>query len=223
MSAITTITTQPAVEPSGLSLANVKSYLGVTWDSDDAMISMFAVGARQYGETQTHQAWVTTTFDCFANSFAELANPLQMTNYVYMPPMFARGEIYPLRGQPLQNVPDIQFIKYLTGPVPGQYTIWDPNLYVWSPGLAGKIGPVMGQPFPTISYCSPSCVWMRYVAGWDDAGATIPVTWVIACFAIIWHWWENRGVVSMGVIPYDLKMSVDAMFATCGGDWGMYR
>lgn len=209
-------TTPPSVEPIGLSLAACKQWLKVQYTEEDDLISALAIAARQYGETVTHQNWVTQTWDMFCDSFGEICRSRDNTNIGLFPAVFS-GQIYPLRGQPLQSV---QFLKYLTSAT-GNYIEWDAHLYVCSQGLPGRISPVFGQPFPILSIYGPDAIWLRTTSGWDDTGSTLPSPWITACKMLVNHWYENRIAVA-DTTKVEVPLTIDALFSCYGGDYGLW-
>ena len=210
------LTTPPAQEPAGLALATVKNYLKIAYTSDDSLISSLAVAARMVGETTTKQNWCTQTWDCFFDSFGEMVRSRDQSAVGLFPAIFT-GQLYPLRGQPLQSV---QFIQYLAGQQ-GNYLTWNPADYIVSTGLPGRIAPIYGQPFPILSIYGPDAVWMRYTSGWDNAGATVPQPWIQACLLLISHFYEHRLPVTE-MQTYELPMAIDVLFSSYGGDYGLF-
>lgn len=157
------VTTQPATEP--ITVAEVKLYLRVDTDADDALISAMITAARETVELYTSRALVTQTItqkmDCF--------------------PVFG----FQLSMHPVQSITSITY-KDSNG---DSQTI-SPNVYMLDDySLPNAVVLKNGQSWPGV-YSETNAVTVVYVAG--EADTATPKAIEQAMLLTIADFYENR-------------------------------
>jgi uncharacterized phiE125 gp8 family phage protein len=218
MSRRTALTSPPAQEPTGLALANLKAQCRAdSFTDDDTYIAALGIMARRIGETHTKTSWVTQTWTLYSDSVYELITGRDPKQAVGWYPALWYGQIRLPKG-PIQSVTSF---KYSAGPGL-QLVSWDMSQAIVSQGLPGRIGPVYGQTFPVLSIYEPDCVQIEYVAGFDDAGATVPQEWIQGALLLVGHFYEHREAVS-DTWTMELPLGIASLFSSSGGELGVFN
>lgn len=207
----TQLISPPAVEP--ISLATAKNFLKVddVITQDDLLITALISVARRYVETATRQSLITQTWLLTADTFIDI---LHEHNYTWL--MFLQtGSLY-LPRPPLQSVTYINYLQPI-----GTYVSWDPNNFIVSTGIPGRVGCLYGQIYPILSRMPQNDqVMIEYVTGYGDDGSTVPDNFIHAMLMIIMHLYENRSTNTESKLN-DVPFGVDALLSA-GGFWGSY-
>lgn len=161
------IYTAPAVEP--ISLAEAKLHLRVDIDDDDSYISALITAARQAAEATTNRAFITQTWDLFADRFTALDRIM-----VPLPP--------------LQSVTGIYYTPY--GGVETTLTI--AHYSVDTSSDPGRVVLNFGYCWPGSTLIPVNGMRMRFVAGYGAAGSNVPQSIRQAMLLMIGHYYENR-------------------------------
>jgi uncharacterized phiE125 gp8 family phage protein len=152
------LVTAPESEP--IDVAETKAHLEVVIDDDDDLIAEWIVAAREYGETFTHRAFLTQTWDWTLDAF----------------PCRAVLEI-PLAPLQITTAPVITYVD-----TAGVTQTWSASLYtVDAPAgpkaMPGRIVPIYGGYFPP-TRSVPNAVTVRFVCGYggpEDVPSLIKV------------------------------------------------
>lgn len=171
------LVTAPATEP--LSLAEAKAQLRVDTDDENDLILTLIGAAREYGETFTHRAFITQTWDLQLDGF-----PFQVldTNS-------ATGAIV-IPKPPCTSVTSITYVD-----MQGVTQTWDPTLWTLDnpqgpKARPARIVPAYFQIYPVTRWV-PNAATVRFKAGYGDA-STVPFAIKAAMKLLIGNWWVNR-------------------------------
>lgn len=180
------VITPPDDEP--VSLAEIKAQLGVTTDSDDAMIERKIKAARQYIERFTGQILISTTLELVCDKFP--SGPLQIP----------RG--------PLQSITSVNYIDRDTG----LEAILPSDRYeVDTASDPGWIAPaVSGWP---ATMATINAARIRFVAGYGKDADDVPEPLREAAMQLAAHWYENREASLVGVSAQALPYGVESILA----------
>nr|BDD44894.1 hypothetical protein 1 [bacterium] len=168
----------PTTEP--VSLADMKLYLRVDLNDEDALITSLIKTAREHVETFTRRAIPSQQWALYLDKFPakEIVIP--------KPPLFSVQSItYKDKDGVKATFPTTDYI------VDGES---DP----------GKIVPAYGKTFPSIEFYPVNAVKVSFTAGYS----TIPEVYVIAIKMLVAHFYEKRQLVSetsMTEIPFGIK------------------
>lgn len=159
------VTSGPASEP--LTASDVKAWLKVSGNDEDAIITLLISAARESAEKYLRMALITQTIT----------------------EKFSRFEDYGLRlsVSPLISVTQVQYIQ-----PGGSLTTLSNSIY----DLLDETKPPLvyrkyGQSFPTVEP-SPEAVQVTYTAGFGATGASTPTPIKLAMLLMIADWFDNR-------------------------------
>jgi len=175
-------TVEPASEP--VTLAEAKTHLRVSDDTEDTYISGLITAARRYAEEITQRQIVSATW--------------QM-KLIY----FWSGDLWIPR-PPLQSITSITYVD-----VDGVTQTLSSSIYTVDKG--GKIGRVYlayDQTWPTIRSRTDEII-ITYVAG--ASVVNVPATMKHAIKLIVAHWFESREPVSIGNTVTPIPMAAESL------------
>jgi uncharacterized phiE125 gp8 family phage protein len=178
--------TPPAVEP--LSLADAKAHLRVEHNDDDATIAALIAGARSHVEAQTRRALITQTWRIVRDVW-----PADGRIAVLPVPLQA---VVAARVRDEDGAPqaiDVQAFHADTAAAPA-IVVFAP----WSLPAPGR--KVAG-------------IELDVDVGYGDTAADVPTPLVQAIRLLVAHWYENRGVVAVGVSAAPLPIGVTRLIA----------
>lgn len=180
------MTVAPAAEP--VPLAEVKAQARIDTTVDDALISDFIVGARQWVEKYTSRALITQTWQLWIDLWpaaTELwwdgvrdgpVTGLDQISYIALP------------RAPLQSVNSVQYFDNTDTP-----TVWDPaNYYVDTVREPGRLALRIGATWPLPSRLTNG-IMVEYVCGYGADGSYVPETIKTAIRQLVAHWYVHRG------------------------------
>jgi uncharacterized phiE125 gp8 family phage protein len=168
-----TLVAPPTSEP--LQLSDVKSYLRVDFDDDDALIAALITAAREYVESYTCRALMTQTYRMTLDAFPDDNGP------IYIP------------APPLQQVTSVTYVD-VNGVT--QTMTKDVNFFLDSDSEPARICIMPGTTWPTTKVRA-NVVTINFVAGYQDAGQ-VPNSIVLAMRLLVSHWYENRDIMVDG-------------------------
>lgn len=147
-----TLVTAPLVEP--ITVAELHTHLRVDAADEDDLLASLIVAAREYGETFTHRAFLTQTWDDKRDGFP-------CDDVIWLPKA------------PLISVTSVSYVD-----AAGVTQTWSSTLYtVDAPAgpkaRAGCIVPNYGQAFPSTRDVV-NAVTVRFVAGYGGTAAAVP-------------------------------------------------
>ena len=181
-----TLQTAPSEEP--LTTAEAKSHLRVDFTDDDTLIDALVVAAREYGEGFTGRAFVTQTWDYFADRFPA-----------------DNGAIY-LPRPTLQSVTTLKYVD-TDGT---QQTLASSKYRVDINSEPGRVTPAYGEEWPSIRPVT-NAVEVRFKAGYGDAGTDVPDQIKQAILFLVGHMYEHREAVITGTIVSKVPMATEYM------------
>lgn len=160
-----TLVTPPASEP--VALADVKTFLRIDGNEDDAILTSLIASARRMGEEYTKRAFMTQTWQMVMDRFAERVVMAPPGIHTAPPPYVLDGsQSIQLSRQPIQSVTSIK----TTASGNSQTTVLAAT-YTLDTAM-GRILLNEGYNWPT-SLRGMSAVEINFVAGWPDA-ASVP-------------------------------------------------
>ena len=177
--------TQPASEP--LSVADAKSYLRVEHEDDDAIIAALITSARHHVEALTRTGLITQTWRLVRDGW-----PVE-------------GRIRPKLG-PLRSLIAARIYNES-----GVATPLDLDRFVID-GAAGVIA-APGWSLPSPGRAAGG-IELDVEIGYGDAPADVPQVLLQAIRMLVAHWYDNRGLVSIGQSVAMMPPSVNAMIAS---------
>lgn len=165
------IVTPPAVEP--VTLEDIKLYLRVDHDDEDALLNGLIVAAREHAEKITNRVFVTQTWDYHRDNFI---------NAIDLP--FGS----------LQSVVSVKYVD--TG---GIEQILDPGVYeVDILNEPGKVTLGYQQAWPSIRSV-PNAVSIQFIAGYGDATNDVPDTVRLAIRSLVSDYYDSRADSATGM------------------------
>lgn len=178
--------TPPAIEP--LSLGEVKAYLRVAHDDDDDLIATLIAGARGHVEALTRRALITQSWrlsrDAWPGDGRVAVLPAPLQD-------LAAARVYDTDG--VAQAIDLQSFVVDTVSAPGVIA-----LAPWSVPAPGR---------------EQAGIELDVTVGYGDAAADVPTPLRLAIRLLVTHWYENRGVVSVGVTASPLPASAAELIA----------
>jgi len=168
------LVTAAAVEP--VLIDEVKDYLRVDGDTEDALISALIITAREHlegrdgmlGRALVRQTW-DWTFD-------------------YFPP----GKLK----VPLPPLISVTSITYQSNGSPTEETYSSASYTVKASENGGQIYPNYGTSWPT-TLGVPNAITVRFIAGYGGSWNDVPAPIRLAMQYLIRHWYDNREAFSM--------------------------
>jgi uncharacterized phiE125 gp8 family phage protein len=162
--------TAPAAEP--VTLTEAKAHLRVEHTSDDTLITALIVAARTHAEAFTRRAFVTQTWDYFADAFPEDDGAILL---------------------PLPKVQSVSSISYVDDN--GTTQVWSSSNYLVDvESEPARVTPAYDVSWPTTRE-QINAVTIRFIAGYGNAAA-VPQAIKQAMLLIIGHLYEHREAVS---------------------------
>lgn len=159
------VVTPPASEP--LTLAEARLHLREDFGDDDHIESLI-VAARQYCETYTNRAFITTTFRLTLDAFP-------------------CGDVIELPRPNLLTVTSIQYVDEN-----GDTQTFSSSDYSVDTGsLPGRIVLGYAESWPT-TRCQRNAVTVNYTAGYGATATSVPDTIKSAMRLVLGDLWENR-------------------------------
>jgi len=178
-------------DPVGMTLGDIKDYLYITSDDDDALIALLARVAREYGQARQWRQIIPATYilylDKFPNGVIELPYP------------------------PAISVTSVKY--YNTDNTLTTFSNYETDVN----SEPARIRPVSGESWPEV-YDKLNAVEITYSAGYDnsDKMRSLPDSTRQAMMLMIKHWYDNRDpvVVSEGraVDTKEVPLSANALF-----------
>lgn len=165
-----TVVTPPAAEP--VLLAEAKSHLRILHDSEDALVALYALAARQHIEETTGTAMISRTIDAFF-------------------PAWPRDGVLILPWAPLVSVTSVTY-RDADG---ATQTLAADQYEVVTESLLGRVVRAAGVVWPSLTQ-SPKAVAVRYVAGYGASGASVPEPLRAAVRLLTEHYYYRRGATS---------------------------
>lgn len=178
--------TGPAVEP--IALAEAKAYLRVEHDDDDDVIAALIAGARVHVEAQTRRALITQTW------------------------MLVR-DVWPIDGRilllpaPLRDLSAARIVKRDGNEQSINLNLFTidgagaPAVLAFAPGTM----PISDRPVAGIE--------LDIETGYGDAPTDVPEPLRQAIRLLVAHWYENRGLATIGHEVAVLPRTVSALIA----------
>lgn len=164
------ITTQPATEP--LTVQEVKDFLKVTGNDDDALIEIMIKAAREWAEKTTGRSWLSQTVKQYWDKW-----PTDIAK--------SYGE-WELGANPVSSVTSIQYIDE-----DGATQTWATTNYTAdTKSVPARIFPTEDVTYPDLGQY-PNAVICTYVVG-ASAPANVPATVKVGMLNKIAFWYENR-------------------------------
>lgn len=178
--------TPPAVEP--VTLADAKTWLRVTNDDDDGVITSLIAGARSHIEAQTRRAMITQTWrlvrDAWPADGRIAALPVPMVEIV-------AARVFDEGGTPHAIDLDAFVVDNAAAPAIIAFAPWSSIV----PGRqAGGIE-------------------IDITAGYGDAPDDVPEPLRQAVRFLVAHWFESRGLAALGRAAADLPAGLAALIA----------
>ncbi len=175
----------PASEP--LSVADAKSYLRVAHDDDDAIVVALIASARHHVEALTRTGLLTQTWRLMLDRWPE------------------SGWIKPKLG-PLRSLVAARIYNES-----GVATSLDLDRFVIDEAAGVIAAPGWSLPLPGRAV---SGVELDVEIGYGDTPADVPQVLLQAIRMLVAHWYDNRGLVSIGQSVAMMPPSVNAMIAS---------
>jgi uncharacterized phiE125 gp8 family phage protein len=183
------ITTQPATEP--LTVQEVKDFLKVDGNDDDALIEVLIKAAREWAEATTGRSWLSQTAKEYWDKW-----PLST-----VPPY---GE-WRLGKTPVSSVTSIQYIDEN-----GVTQTWAAANYTAdTKSVPARIFPTEDVDYPDLGQY-PNAVICTYVVG-AAAPASVPATVKVGMLNKIAFWYENREDIPVNESGNHKVRSADAV------------
>jgi uncharacterized phiE125 gp8 family phage protein len=182
------IATEPVLEP--VTFADMQSHSRITGTTDQTYVETLITAARKYVEFQTGRALITQTWDQYLQDWPS-------------------GDYIRVGKPPLQSV---TYVKYTDSD--GDETTWSTDYYdVDTHGSPGLIRLGYGDTWPNDTLTPTNPINIRFVAGYGDAAADVPMNLKHAIKLLAAHWYENREPVLIGSIQVTLPWAIDALLA----------
>lgn len=183
-----------AAESDPIAVADAKSHLRVDGTDEDAYISSLIGAATAYVGAQgiLGKALTTQTWKQVEESPSGAVNLL------------------------LHPVQSLSAVKYydtdnaLQTDTLGNYRLISGDAWAY-------VEPTEGNDWPT-TFDRPDAVQIEFVAGYDDAGVSLPENVRHAMLLLIAHWYENREDVAFGQ-PVPIPHGVEALLSMTRGSW----
>jgi uncharacterized phiE125 gp8 family phage protein len=204
MSAIVVVT-PPSTEP--VSLGDLKLFCRVDSSNtvEDSLITALGKAAREYCETFTRRAFITTVFrqslDCFPSYYGHGSDPYTVSfprrSAVYE--LIAASQIKLYR-PPLVEVDSIEY-KDRTGAIQ-TLTEYDVNsnpdgvFMVDQDNEPAVVFPAPGKSWPTDQLLIPNNVKITFTSGYGADSTSVPESIKTAIKQLTAHWFEHRESVS---------------------------
>lgn len=182
------LVTAPDAEPVSLALA--KTHCNISISADDALVDSMIVAARRFAEKFTRRAFVTQTWDFFADNFPACDRR-------------NRWSAIQLPKPPLVSVTHVKYVDAAGTLQTISTDVYDLQQPTDGPG---QVFLKYGQSWPT-SRCQANAVQIRFVAGYGTADA-VPETIKKAILFMVGHWYENREGVVVGTISKEIEFAV---------------
>lgn len=178
-----TVETEPEAEP--LLMADVKTYLKLDTDADDDLITSLIGAARRHVENYLNQKLITQTLKEVLDNW----------------PAFP----YQLELGPFQSVSSITYVEEDQN----SGTWADSNYYFDAD--TGRLALTEDGDTPDDDLRDIAGVVIHYVAGYGDAGTSVPDNILNAMKLLIAHWYRNREPVVKGTIVSAVPMTVNCL------------
>jgi hypothetical protein len=192
------------IEP--VSLADVKAHLRVEHTEEDSTIAGFIAVARERLEDEARRVFLTKTYDYRIDNFGYMngAQNRAIRQMGINPWLFGvSAEPLVLPYGPITEIISITYRSSSTGAP----TVLDPAMYRLSPGERARVEPAFGTAWPA-TMPGIDGVTIRYVAGYGDTPAEVPVKYRQAIKMLVSYYWECR---SNGQPPNGLDIPDDVM------------
>jgi hypothetical protein len=158
-----TLVTPPASEP--VALADVKTFLRIDGNDDDAILNILIASARRVGEAYTKRAFITQTWRLTMDRFTERENEIPSGFHIAPTPHLVDGsQAIQLSRQPIQTISSIKTTNSANVPstvLAATYTL---------DASAGRILLNDGYSWPTALRDNAGIV-IEFIAGWANASA----------------------------------------------------
>lgn len=181
-----TLVTPPSIEP--LTLAEVKSYLKVDYDSDvveDAYIQSLITVAREWCETYQKRAYITQTWELALQEFPE-AHTDSLSDYT-------ETNIIEIPKGKLQTINSFTY-KDVYGNA--KNLVENTDYIVSTRGILGKVCPPYAKIFPVEPLWPLDPIIINFTCGYGTKPEDVPTKVKQAMYLLISHWYENRAVIS---------------------------
>ncbi len=178
-----TVSTEPSAKP--LELSEVKNYLKLDTDADDTFITSLIGAARRYVEQYLNRKLITQTLTEILDGW----------------PVFP----YELELGPWQSLTSITYVD-----LEQETGTWDSSNYFFDADT-GRIALTEDGDTPDDDLREISSVKISYVAGYGDAGDSVPEDIKNAIKLMVAHWYRNREPVVKGTIVSRIPLTVDAL------------
>lgn len=167
-------TSGPGAEP--ITLAEAKSHLRISGTDENDLINGLIQAAREMAETYTKRQLITATYTAKYRDFPDSEGSIQIPR------------------TPLQSVSSITYVdnqgstQTLSTDV---YEVLDDDVEAWV-----VLKPL--QSWPEVQAEKKQAVTVTFVAGYGNAGSSVPAAAKSAMLMLIGHLFENRESVSAG-------------------------
>jgi uncharacterized phiE125 gp8 family phage protein len=177
--------TAPAAEP--LSLADAKAFLRVEHGDDDAIITALISAARHHVEALTRLGLMTQTWRVVLDRWPDNGR--------------IRRKLGPLRSVSAARIHNES----------GDTVALDDDRFVVDAAAGTIAAPGWSLPIPGRATAG---IELDIEIGFGDAPADVPQILLQAIRMLVAHWYENRGLVSIGQSIAMMPPSVNAMIAS---------
>lgn len=177
--------TAPGTEP--LSVPDAKSHLRVAHDDDDAIIAALIASARHHVEALTRLGLITQTWRVVLDRWPD------------------NGRVTPKLG-PLRSVGAARMYNESGGAV-----ALDEDRFVVDAAAGAIVAPGWSLPIPGRATAG---IELDIEIGFGDTAADVPQILLQAIRMLVAHWYDNRGLVSIGQSIAMMPPSVNAMIAS---------
>lgn len=193
------VITPPAAEP--VTLTEAKAQCRVDISDDDVLLTGLITAAREKVEELSWHACMAQTLELVLDTWpagAYLNWPAQGR------PTLPHMGFIELPRPPLQSVTSFTYTDSA-----GTATVWDAANYIAATDcVPGRIVPVWGQHWPSVTLQPVQGLRVRFVAGWSSA-ALVPQQLKLAILMLVGHWYESREAA--GPSKHEIPFGVDVL------------
>lgn len=180
-----TQTVAPAIEP--FSVADLKIFLRVSHDDEDALLTDLIVQAREDVERFTGQQLITATWVMRLDGFPSDGSPIKLPKS-------------PVQSATIEYI-DLDGVTQTLAPA-----VYDVDIY----RVNARIVLAYNQSWPSVRSDINSVI-ITYVSGYGAAAEDVPQTFKGAMRLLIGHWYENREATIVGQPAREIPLAVERL------------